>query len=200
MAGNRGFRATYSGGSTGRDFVLTVLPPPPVTNVVSRMSHGAATFDVPLPLIGPAGIECRSSSSLGAGNYTVVFTFANSLVNVGRASVSSGTGSVSSTTVGPNQCTVNLTGVTNAQVITVTLTNTVDSQNNAGDIYRADGPPRLVTPAATASSTPPISVKPKSRSGQTVDATNFRSDVTVNGSINASDVSLVKSKSGTALP
>ena len=40
----------------------------------------------------------------------------------------------------------------------------------------------------------------KARSGQAVDATNFRSDVTVNGSINASDVSLVKSRSGTALP
>ena len=40
----------------------------------------------------------------------------------------------------------------------------------------------------------------KSKSGQPIDATNFRTDVTVNGSINASDVSLVKSKSGTALP
>ena len=40
----------------------------------------------------------------------------------------------------------------------------------------------------------------KARSGQPVDATNFRNDVTVNGSINASDVSLVKTQSGTALP
>jgi hypothetical protein len=33
-----------------------------------------------------------------------------------------------------------------------------------------------------------------------IDASNFREDVTVNGSINASDVSSVKLKSGTALP
>ena len=31
-------------------------------------------------------------------------------------------------------------------------------------------------------------------------AANFRTDVNVNGSINASDIGLVKSRSGTALP
>lgn len=40
----------------------------------------------------------------------------------------------------------------------------------------------------------------KVKSGEAVDATNFRSDVTVNGSINRSDVSTVKLRSGTALP
>jgi hypothetical protein len=40
----------------------------------------------------------------------------------------------------------------------------------------------------------------KSQSGITVAATNFREDVTVDGSINSADVSLVKSKSGSALP
>ena len=36
----------------------------------------------------------------------------------------------------------------------------------------------------------------KARSGQTLDATNFRSDVTVNGTISAADLALVKSRSG----
>ena len=40
----------------------------------------------------------------------------------------------------------------------------------------------------------------KLKSGQAIDASNFRADVTVNGSINASDVSSVKLKSGTGLP
>jgi Dockerin type I domain len=40
----------------------------------------------------------------------------------------------------------------------------------------------------------------KSRSGQSVGSSNFRSDLTVDGNLNSSDVSLVKSKSGTALP
>jgi hypothetical protein len=40
----------------------------------------------------------------------------------------------------------------------------------------------------------------KSKSGQAVEATTFRTDVTVSNSINASDVGIVKSKAGTALP
>jgi hypothetical protein len=38
------------------------------------------------------------------------------------------------------------------------------------------------------------------KSGQPVTANNFREDVTVNGAINSSDIGLVQSKSGTALP
>jgi hypothetical protein len=40
----------------------------------------------------------------------------------------------------------------------------------------------------------------KSRSGQAVDGTNFRSDVNANGSINAGDATLCKQYSGTSLP
>jgi hypothetical protein len=40
----------------------------------------------------------------------------------------------------------------------------------------------------------------KANSGQPVDASNFRTDVMVSGSINGSDVALVKSKAGTFLP
>ena len=40
----------------------------------------------------------------------------------------------------------------------------------------------------------------KLKSGQAVDAANFRTDVTVSNSINATDVGTVKLKVGTALP
>lgn len=40
----------------------------------------------------------------------------------------------------------------------------------------------------------------KGRLGQSVDGTNFRSDVTVNGSINAADTAIIKQNSGTSLP
>ena len=39
----------------------------------------------------------------------------------------------------------------------------------------------------------------KSKSGQTVDATNFRNDVNVDASLNSADISLVKSRSGTGV-
>jgi PKD repeat protein len=114
-------------------FLLDVEPP--VTRVVSRMTHGSAgMFDIDLPLTGTRGVECRSSASLGAGNYAMVFSFAHNLTSVSGASVTGGTGSVSSTVLGPNaslnllanQYQVNLTGVANAQYITVAITGAHD--------------------------------------------------------------------------
>src|SRR6202011_5008367 len=98
--------------------------------LVSRMTHGGVgMFDVNLPFTGTRGGECRSSVSLGAGNYTLVFTFPNNVTSAPSASVTghnptNGTGTVSgSPIVSGNQCTVNLTNVSNAQYISVTLNN-----------------------------------------------------------------------------
>jgi hypothetical protein len=69
--------------------------------VVSRTTQGGApAFDVDLPLGGPAGIECRSGGA--NGDFTLVFTFASPLVSVGGAEVSSGTGSVASGIIDPD--------------------------------------------------------------------------------------------------
>jgi len=182
---------------------VTCLPIPSLTAVVSRMTHGSVgNFDVNLPLIGTRGVEPRSSGSLGAGNYKLVFTFANNVTSCGTASVSTGTGSVSSTVAGPNanQCTVNLTGVSNAQYIAVTFNTVVDVAGNNGPVV---GPQMgVLIGDTTANGTVNSSdvAQTQSQSGQPVTATNFREDVTANGSINSSDVALVQSKSGTALP
>ena len=132
----------------------------------------------------------------------MVFKFANPLTSVGSASVTTGTGSVSSSAISPNpnEYVVNLTGVTDAQYIAVTLTNVHDSAGNTGNVIgpqmgvlvgdtNADG----FTDAVDASQT-------KSQSGKSVTTSNFREDVNVDGFIDAVDTSLVKSKSGTALP
>src|SRR5207244_1113969 len=100
--------------------LIGITPPPPVplTSVVSRKVHGSSgLFDIDLS--GGNGIECRSGGS--NGDYALVFTFANPLSNVGGASVTAGMASVSSNAIGsdPHQYVVNLTGVTNAQKITV---------------------------------------------------------------------------------
>jgi hypothetical protein len=172
--------------------------------VVSRMMHGSITppFEVTLPLTGRRGVECRSSSALGAGNYQMVFEFVNPLTSVGSASVTTGTGSVSGSAIGlnKNEYIVNLTGVTNAQYVAVTLANVHDSVGNSGNVIgpqmgvlvgdtNADG----FTDAVDTSQT-------KSQSGNSVQNANFREDVNVDGFIDAVDTALVKSKSGTALP
>jgi hypothetical protein len=182
-----------------------VLP----TSAASRKPHGAAgTFNISLPLTGVLGVECRSGGT--NNDYQVVITFA-STVSFTSAAINDGVGSVSSVTGGgTNTVTMNLTGVTNAQRLTLALFGATSGMNDGdigvptgaqitGDVgvpmgvLIGDGNGNGSVNASDVSQT-------KGRIGQTVDATNFRSDVNANGGINAGDVGLVKSRGGTALP
>ena len=183
-------------GGQPRNRIARLYPGPQLAGAVSRKTHGGAgTFDVPLPLTGNVGVECRSGGA--TNDYQMIINFANS-VTVGSAAVTSGTGSVSSFSVSGSQVTVNLTGVTNAQRITVTLFN-VNDGTNSGDVpvsmgvLVGDVNGNAVVNASDVSLT-------KSQVGQAVTGSNFREDVNANGVINSVDVALVKSKVGTALP
>jgi uncharacterized protein (TIGR02597 family) len=168
--------------------------PLPATNVVSRMIHGATPFDS--KLIGNVGIEPRSG---GASNdYQLLFTFPNP-VTFSSAALALGTGSVSSATgSGTTNVTVNLTGVTNAQKITLSLLG-VNDGTFTNDVAVQMGV--LIGDVTGSGSVNGTDVsQTKLNSGQSVSAANFRNDVVVSGSINATDIGLVKSKSGTALP
>jgi uncharacterized delta-60 repeat protein len=162
----------------------------------SRKVHGGAgTFDIPLPLTGNVGVECRSGGA--TNDYQMIINFANP-VTVGSASVTSGTGSVSSFSVSGSQVTVNLTGVTNAQRLTVTLSN-VNDGTHMGDVpvsmgvLVGDVNGNAVVNASDVSLT-------KSQVGQAVSGSNFREDVNANGTISSTDVAIVKSDVGTSLP
>ena len=49
-----------------------------LSSAVSRKTHGGVgDFDVPLPVTGTPGVECRA----GAMGHTLVFTFTNSVVS-----------------------------------------------------------------------------------------------------------------------
>lgn len=180
--------------------IITVEPSiPQLVSVVSRKVHGAAgSFDIPVPLGGTPAVECRSG---GAGNqHTLVFTFENTLTSVGSVAVTgggSGTGVIDNTD--QHRYIATVTGVANAQTITVTLNDVHDTANNVGavsamlGILLGDTSGNGLVNASDISQT-------KSQSGQAVTTSNFRNDVNVNGAINASDISTVKSASGTALP
>ena len=183
--------------SRGMVGTVNVTAPLQLVSAVSRKTHGAAgTFDVPLPLSGTPGLECRSSG----GNHTLVFTFSNN-VTAGSASITAGTGSVTgSPSFSGNTMTVNLTGVTDVQQITVTLTGVTDSSAQmlpdtsvSINMLIGDTTGNKSVNASDVSQT-------KGQSGAAVTASNFRTDVSANGVLNASDVSLVKSRSGSALP
>jgi uncharacterized repeat protein (TIGR01451 family) len=165
-------------------------------SAVSRKSHGMpGVFDIALPLTGNPGIECRTGNI--AGSHQVVVSFVNN-VTLNSASVTSGIGSVSSTTVSGKNVFVNLTGVANAQTIAITLFGANDGS----------GPNNVVVPMSillgdvTANKTVNSSdvSQTKALSGTVPNQNTFRSDVTTNGVINSSDISTVKSKSGTGFP
>jgi hypothetical protein len=163
-----------------------------LVSAVSRLTHaGVGDFDVSMPLSGTAGVEDRLSST-----YNIVLTFSSSPITSGTAMVTTGTGVAGTPTFSGNTMTVPLTGISNAQTVTLTVSNvngllpsasvnlgfligdtTADGSVNAGDIGQT-----------------------KSQSGNAVTAANFREDVNLDGSINAGDIGLVKSKSGTGLP
>ena len=173
---------------------------PAPSSAVSRKVHGAAgAFDIPLPLVeigGAVGVEPRTTAV--AGEHQMVVTFPTSVTLTG-ASVTSGTGSVDNFSgSGTAVITVNLTGVTNAQRLGVTLAN-VNNGTASGDVFIPMGLLAGDTSGNGSVSATDVS-QTRAQSGQGVSMSNFREDVVVNGSINATDVSAVKAQSGTGLP
>ncbi len=138
---------------------------------------------------------------LGVGGgyaHQIVVTFATP-VTVDTATITAGSGTVASFTgSGTNTITINLTDVTNAQRLGVTLGNVCDG-TVAGDVLIPMGVLGGDTNANGSVNAGDVS-QTKGQSGSGATAANFREDVNANGSINAGDVGLVKGKSGTVLP
>jgi hypothetical protein len=181
-------------------FLLAASPVPGYASSFSfDPTASSGLWSVSGGLNGAVGIESQSGGP--NGNYTMIFTFASPLTSVGGISVTSGTGTVKNGVVdstNPNRYIVNLTGVVDAQVITVRLTNV---QSTGG-----------LKPAVSASMGVLIGdtngdgfvnsadiAQTKSQSGHLVTSSNFREDVNGDGFINSADIALVKAESGTAL-
>ena len=176
-------------------YYVRVAPGAPMAqSAFSRKTHGGAgTFDIPLPLSGNVGIECRTGPT-----YQMIINFATS-VTVGSAAVTSGTGMVSSFSgSGTPQITVNLTGVTDVQRITVTLHN-VNDGTTTGDVPVSMGVLVGDVNGSTGVNSTDVALT-KSQVGQMVTGSNFREDVNASGTITATDVTIVKSDVGHALP
>jgi len=188
---------TSAPGDSFRAQMLLGTGPLFLSRAVSRKTHiSAGDLDILLPLSGPLGIECRNSS----GNHTLVFTFTNNPAS-GTAAVTSGSGSVlGNPTFSGNAMTVQLTGVTNAQRISVTLSNVTDEfgevlPNIALIIGRLQGDTNSDGFVNTGDA-----LQTRNRSGQPTTVTNFRSDINTDGVVNSGDVLIVRNRSGTFLP
>ena len=176
---------------------------PALTGLASRMNHGSrGPFDVTWSPTGSPGIECRSSTADGAGNYTMVFQFANPIASVAQATVTNGTGSVSSSAISitnNKEYLVHLTGVTNAQFISVGLVNAKDSTNAIGNLFGTMGVLiGDVNATGLVDGNDVSAVQAKTR--QSPPAANFRLDVNATGLIDGNDVSVTQGKTRTSLP
>lgn len=169
----------------------------------SRKEHGAASvFDLPLPVKGSPGVECRRAGT--GGTHTLVFTFSNPLT-AGSAALTSGSGSVYSTSISGRQLLVNLVNVADIQTLTLQLngvTSGTQSLPNTplvsvafllGDVngdrtVDATDLNQVRTDAADTSANTVIT------------SANFRSDVVANGAINSADAAITNSALGHRLP
>jgi CSLREA domain-containing protein len=172
-------------------------PMVPILSAVSRKTHGAAgSFDINLPQSGPRGVECRTGGA--GGNHQIIVTFA-SPVSVGGLTVTSVNGQANaSRSVNGNVVTINLTGVANAQTLTITMTN-VNNGELSGNVVIPMGV-LFGDTTGNGSVTASDVVQTKNASGQSVSGARFRNDLNASGTINASDISAAKFSSGTALP
>ena len=192
---NRIIRAATHGRGMFETFVARQPAAPLLSQVASRKTHGTAgTFDLSMPIMGPSGIENRAPEA--NGRHRIVFTFTTAVTG---GTATSSAGSVANVSFDGADMIVELTGVPDATVVTVTANNVTNSSGSLpsvavpigflqGDI---DGN-RSVSGADVSNA--------KSRAGNVVTGDNFRADITVNGVLNASDVGLVKVKSGNTLP
>jgi subtilisin family serine protease len=164
-------------------------------SAVSRKVHGSAgTFDIPLPLTGAPGVECRSS-----GSYTLVFTFNKTVVS-GNATVTEGSAATGPVSMDGNTMSVTLSGVTDAQRITLQLSSVTatDSQVLEPTSVSMNMLVGDVNGSKSVNSSDLGIVK--AQSGAPLGQSNFRADVAISGAINASDIGLVKSRSGNSVP
>ena len=189
----------YQGHQTWGPFsaaFLNVTGGPTPTSVVSRKLHNGVPFDISLPLSGSSGVECRSGGV--TNDHQVVFTFANS-VTFSSAALTAGAGSVSTSSGnGTATITVNLTGVTNAQRITVTL-SAVNDGTSTGDVGVSFGVLAGDTNGdgfVNAGDT----LQTRNHSGAATDVINFRSDGNTDGFVNSGDTIVVRARAGTFLP
>ena len=194
--------ATIGFFKTGSPITVAIQAPAPcaplqAANAVSRKTHGSAgVFDLALPLTGEPAVESRETG----GSHLIVITFSNPPVS-GTASVTSGVGAVASAPVfAGNTMTLNLSGVADAQKLTLTLRDVTDTfaqvmpetpvsvnflagdvngskQVNAGDVSLT-----------------------KRDAGAALDSMNFTADVNASGGINAADISRVKANAGRSVP
>ena len=164
---------------------------PTLVSAASRMTHGSAgDFDIDMPLTGPSGVEDRQRPPMGGNErheFLAIFTF-DTPVTSGDVSVTGGIGFVQFLFFSGNEIQVFLSGVSSAQVVTLTVSN-VNGLGGSADVHFGflvgDVNGDRIVDKADADQI----VADK---GQAVNGSNFRDDINLTGVIGGLDFNYVK--------
>jgi hypothetical protein len=171
--------------------------PPTLASAVSRKVHGAAgTFNLPLvltPVTNPT-TEPRQGPT-----QTIVFTF-NKAITAASVAVTECTATAAAPTFSGNDVNVVLTGVTNAQYVTVALSNVTSADGGTGGA----GSVRVGFLAGDVNQNRTVTVADlglvNAQLAQPVTASNYLNDINASGTLTATDKTLVNGKLSTSLP
>jgi hypothetical protein len=167
---------------------------PVVATAVSRKTHGLTTYDLALN-----AVSSDPTTEPRGGAHTIVFVF-NKAVAGGNAGITEGVATAGSPTFGGNEMRVPLTGVTDAQYVTVAVsgvTGTDGSVNGSGSIrigfLQGDvNQNRVVTLSDLGQVNAQIA--------QFVTAVNYLKDVNASGTLTLTDKALTNAQLTKALP
>ena len=187
--------AINSAGTGPYSSPVTVIPGiPKLMAVVSRKAHGSAgIFNLTIDhRIAPAGLVSVEPRAVGNG-HQIVFQFDTAINAAGAPTTTAG--AVAAQISGTAEVVVTLTGVNDAQRVTITLPNIngagVDATVSLGLLSGDVNQSRNVNAADTSAT--------KARAGQPANTDNFYYDVNASCIITAADVSAVKARLDRAL-
>jgi hypothetical protein len=172
----------------------------PSVGVVSRKIHGpAGAFDISLPLSGPIGLESRAPGP--NQSYQLVYTFPAAVQNPGQAGVIQGTAAAATPVLGPgpNQVTVNLTGVANKQHLVVNLSNVRDSVGNPLSSIGAHMDVLVGDVDVSRHIDVGDIARVQQQNSKLLNNNNFRADVDASGHIDVGDIAIVQRNNSTGL-
>jgi hypothetical protein len=163
---------------------------------VSRKTHGAAgAFDLPLGVV----VTNPTTEPRAGPLHTIVFTFQNAVMAVGTEAITEGTATIGAVTFSGNELIVPLSGVTDAQYVTLDVgsvalagggvgAGTVRIGFLVGDVNQN----RVVTVADVG--------LVNAQLAQPVSAGNYLKDINASGAVSVADKAAANANLTNALP
>jgi uncharacterized protein (TIGR03118 family) len=200
-AGNALYFTAGTGGETHGLFGSFTLAPPGLVSAALRRTHGSAgTFNLPLTLVAPPGINHNPATEPRQGPaHTIVFTF-DKPVSAATATIIEGTGAAGVPTFSGNDVIVALTGVSDQQYVTVALANVAASDGGTG----GSGSARVGFLLGDVNQSRVVSVADlglaNAQLSQPVTVANYLLDVNVSGTLSLADKGIANANLTHALP